>query len=153
MPTGPPTLPVPQPQAMGPDQLAASIVAALQQAAGAAPAQPATQHVPPTPHRGGMHTIHSGEHVAWPGRKPNRRWTMLANPPTAGSPLSSPEKYHSSSMGSAQKSRNYCTKGLDPKFKKNDNLQVFRHRIWSHFLDHGLDTVIMHPAAQAPLHR
>ena len=119
---------------MSPDQLAASIVAALQQAAGAAPARPATQHVPPTPRMGGMHIIPSGEHVAWTGGKPNRCWTMLANPPAAGSPPSSPEKYRSSSVGSAQKSRNYRTKGLDPKFKKNDNLQVFRDRIWSHFL-------------------
>ena len=142
---GPPTPPVPQPQAMSPDQLAASIVAALQQAAGAAPARPATQHVPPTPRMGGVHIIPSGEHVAWTGGKPNRHWTMLANPPAAGSPPSSPEKYRSSSVGSAQKSRNYRTKGLDPKFKKNDNLQVFRDRIWSHFLDHGLDTVTYFP--------
>ena len=71
--------------------------------------------------------------------------TMLANPPAAGSPPSSPEKYRSSSVGSAQKSCNYRTKGLDPKFKKSDNLQVFHDRIWSHFLDHGLDMVTYVP--------
>ena len=70
---------------------------------------------------------------------------MLANPPAAGSPLSSPEKYRSSSVGSAQKSRNYCTKGLNPKFKKSANLQVFHDRLWSHFPDHGLNTVTYIP--------
>ena len=145
MPMGPPTPPVPQPQEMSPDQLAASIVATLQQAVSAAPARPATQHVPPTPRMGGMHTIPSGEHVAWMGGKPNRRWMTLVNPPVAGSPPNSPEKYHSSSVGSAQKSCNYRTKGLDPKFKKSDNFQVFCDRIWSHFLDHGLDTVTYIP--------
>ena len=94
---------------------------------------------------GGVHTIPLGEHVAWMGGKPNRHWMMLANPPVAGSPLSSPEKYDSSSVGSAQKLCNYHTNGLDPNFKKNDNLQVFHDIIWSHLLDHGLDTVTYVP--------
>ena len=40
------------------------------------------------------------------------------------------------------------TKGIDQKFKKNDDLLIFQLKIWKHLVEHGLDTVayLMNPS-------
>ena len=132
-PAGPP------PPPLTPEQLAATLVTALQQATPAAnPPATTTTHAPPQLIMGGLDTIPSGYVVAWTGGKPSHLWRGLQRAPAGPT---SPDQYWSSSVGTAQKSRAQCIKGLDPKFKRHDNLQVFRDKVWSHLQDCGLDTI------------
>ena len=132
-PAGPP------PPPLTPEQLAATLVTALQQATPAAnPPATTTTHAPPQPIMGGLDTIPSGDVVAWTGGKPSHLWRGLQRAPAGPT---SPDQYRSGSVGTAQKSRAHRIKGLDPKFKRHDNLQVFRDKVWSHLQDCGLDTI------------
>ena len=132
-PAGPP------PPPLTPEQLAATLVTALQQATPAAnPPATTTTHAPPHPIMGGLDTIPSGDVVAWTGGKPSHLWRGLQRAPAGPT---SPDQYRSGSVGTAQKSRAHRIKGLDPKFKRHDNLQVFRDKVWSHLQDCGLDTI------------
>ena len=115
-PAGPP------PPPLTPEQLAATLVTALQQATPAAnPPATTTIHAPPQLIMGGLDTIPSGDVVAWTGGKPSHLWRGLQRAPAGPT---SPDQYRSSSVGMAQKSRAHRIKGLVPKFKRHDNLQV-----------------------------
>ena len=131
-PAGPP------PPPLTPEQLAASLVTALQQATPAANPRATPTHAPRAPIMGGLDTIPSGDVVAWTGGKPSHLWRGLQRAPAGPT---SPDQYRSGSVGTAQKSRAHRIKGLDPKFKRHDNLQVFRDKVWSHLQDCGLDTI------------
>ena len=71
----------PPPLPLTPEQLAASLVTALQQATPAANPRATPTHAPRAPIMGGLDTIPSGDTVAWTGGKPTHLWHGLQNPP------------------------------------------------------------------------
>ena len=74
---------------------------------------------------------------AWTGGKPKPSWVGLDNL----NGLDSPNQLCPIYASSAQKGYNYRKKGLDIKFSRKDDLQVFQKKVKAHLVDCGMDTI------------
>ena len=122
---------------MPPVTTAQDLVTALQSIAARAPT--AAPPAPPAPLMGGLYNLTPTEQVAWCGGLPLRDWTGLAA--TAATVPTGPKQYRSTSVSGAQKSHHYRTEGLDPKFERGNDLEVFEHKVLQHLERHGMDPI------------
>jgi hypothetical protein len=74
---------------------------------------------------------------AWTGGRPKPSWVGLDNL----NGLDSPNQLRPIYASSAQKGYNYRKKGLDIKFNRKDDLQVFQKKVKAHLVDCGMDTI------------
>jgi hypothetical protein len=82
--------------------------------------------------------------IAWTGGKPNLGWTAL-DPSDRG--LSTPAQYRTTSVSAAMKSHATRQTGLPTKMMRKGDLKEFETAVWTHLLDHGLDTISFLPDA------
>jgi hypothetical protein len=74
---------------------------------------------------------------AWTVDRPKPSWVDLDNQ----NRLDSPNQLCLIYASSAQKGYNYQKKGLDVKFNRKDDLQVFHKKVKAHLVDCGMDTI------------
>jgi hypothetical protein len=74
---------------------------------------------------------------AWTGGRPKPSWSGLDD--TDG--LDSPNQLRPIYASSAQKGYNYRKKGLEVKFDRKDDLQVFQKKVKAHLVDCGMDSI------------
>ena len=98
----------------------------------------ASAQAPTKPNLGGLLPFGTDPAVPWVGGKPKSDWSGLDASVT--SPLH-PGQYRATSLGGSQKTHAYRTRGLEAKFKRNDNLRNFENRVWTHLVTNGLDTM------------
>ena len=96
------------------------------------------------PKFGGLVEIATDQWAAWTGGEPSGDWTGLKepNPKSIG-----PNRYRPSSISSSAKSRYYRIQGLETKFTRDSDLQVFQMKVKKHLKTYGMDTIsyISHP--------
>jgi hypothetical protein len=91
---------------------------------------------------GGIQQISDSDWVAWTGGKPIANWMRLDK--VVPDQLY-PSQYRPSSVGSSAKARHYRTIGLETKFSRTGNLQVFQREVMEHLQEHGMDTITYLP--------
>ena len=91
----------------------------------------ASAQAPTKPNLGGLLPFGTDPAVPWVGGKPKSDWSGLDASVT--SPLHSGQ-YRATSLGGSQKTHAYRTRGLEAKFKRNDNLRNFENRVWTHLV-------------------
>ena len=97
-----------------------------------------------TPKHGGIAEIATHKWAAWTGGEPSNDWSGLKtpNPTSIG-----PNQYRSSDISSQAKAQYYRTQGLETKFTRDGDLQVFQKKVLEHLETYGLDTItyLSHP--------
>ena len=82
--------------------------------------------------------------AAWTGGEPTEDWTGLNTPkPTS----IGPNQYRPASISGQAKAQYYRTQGLETKFTRDGDLQVFQKKVLEHLVTYGLDTIayLSHP--------
>jgi len=101
------------------------------------PTPPTAVFKPTTPRFGGVKEVEARNWAVWTGGKPKPDWTGLEVP----DPLAiKPTQYRPSSITGKTKSQIYRVKGLEKKFSRGSNLQVFERKVFEHLTQHGMDT-------------
>ena len=92
-----------------------------------------------TPKHGGIAEIATNKWAAWTGGAPSDDWTGLKDP----NPTSiGPNQYRSANISSQAKAQYYRTQGLETKFTRDGDLQVFQKKVLKHLETYGLDTIV-----------
>ena len=93
---------------------------------------------PTTPRFGGVEEVEARNWAAWTGGKPKPDWTGLE----VFDPLAiEPTQYRLSSIMGKTKSQIHRVKGLEKKFSRGSDLQVFERKVLEHLTQHGMDTI------------
>ena len=79
---------------------------------------------PATPKLGGVEEVGTDLYAAWTGGKPKPCWSALEKKPD---PIG-PNQFRSPTIGGQAKSRQYRVHGLEEKFTKGSDLQIFKRK-------------------------
>ena len=101
------------------------------------PTPPTAVFKPTTPRFGGVEEVEARNWAAWTGGKPKPDWTGLEVDPSAIEPT----QYRPSSITGKTKSQIHRVKGLEKKFSRGSDLQVFERKVLEHLTQHGMDTI------------
>ena len=93
---------------------------------------------PKTPKFGGVKEVGTDSWAAWLGGKPKANWTELEDPDPKTIRAT---QFRSTSISTESKMQHYREKGLEVKFKKDDDLLTFQQDVLDHLEKHGLDTI------------
>jgi hypothetical protein len=97
---------------------------------------------------GGLLQSTHGEFEPWTGGRPLYDWSGLDS--TWVTKSKSPNQPCPTSLSGAQKSYNYCQKGLNTSFDRGSDLSVFQTALLKKLQDTGLDTIMYMPHPKDP---
>ena len=101
---------------------------------------------PTTPLMGGLRETSKGTYTAWCGGIPKHDWSGLLVPETKEKKvLVTPSMYRSTSVTSQAKAYVYRSSGLEEKFHKDADRQMFYADVMARLKDTGLDTITYLP--------
>ena len=86
------------------------------------------------PKHGGIAEIATDQWAAWTGGAPSAFWLGLKEPkPTS----IGPNQYRPSNISGQAKAQHYRTQGLETKFSRDADLQVFQKKVLEHLETYG----------------
>ena len=98
---------------------------------------------PNAPTMGGTTQLDKTEWGVWTGETPKPDWSGLDD--KVIKEYTTPNQLCPIYASSAQKGYNFRKKGLEIKFKKEDDLHIFQNSVWKHLIDTGMDTTTYIP--------
>ena len=95
-------------------------------------------YAPEKPKFGGLRETGTNTLTPWVGGKPKADFTELEE---ASPTFIQATQYRPTSITARTKGQHYRTTGLEPKFKRDGDIQAFQRLVMDHLEDYGMDTI------------